>query len=142
MKTLPRLLFIASIMTVNNAAGNGEAALKIIVSANVRASAVSSDEVKRIFLIMKTSLSDGSHIEPVLEREGATYQAFLKEYIGKTDSALTIYYRSLVFTGKASMPRTLKSDAEVVAYVAKSKHAIGFVGANADTSGVKILEVK
>jgi hypothetical protein len=59
----------------------------------------------------------------------------MKEYLGKTDSALQTYYCSLVFTGKASMPRMLGADAEVVAYVAKTKGAIGYVSAAAGTAG-------
>ena len=86
--------------------------------------------------------SDGSHVEPALKRAGPTHEAFVKEYLGKTDAALQTYYRSLVFTGKASMPKTLGADAEVVAYVAKTKGAIGYVSAGASTAGVKTLEVK
>jgi ABC-type phosphate transport system substrate-binding protein len=66
----------------------------------------------------------------------------VKEYLGKTDTALQTYYRSLVFTGKASMPKMLGSDAEVAAFVAKTKGAIGYVSASAGASGVKTLEVK
>jgi ABC-type phosphate transport system substrate-binding protein len=116
--------------------------LKVIANASVSASSVSADELKGVFLATKTSLSDGSHVEPVLEKGGPTHEAFLKEYLGKTDAALQTYYRSLVFTGKASMPKTLGVDAEVVAYVAKTKGAIGYVGAGATTAGVKTLEVK
>jgi ABC-type phosphate transport system substrate-binding protein len=36
----------------------------------------------------------------------------------------------------------LAADAEVVAYVAKTKGAIGYVGGGASTAGVKTLEVK
>jgi ABC-type phosphate transport system substrate-binding protein len=116
--------------------------LKVIANPSVGASSVSADELKSVFLITKTSLSDGSHVEPVLEKGGAVHEAFVKEYLGKSDSALQTYYRSLVFTGKASMPKTLGADAEVVAYVAKTKGAIGYVGAGASTAGVKTLEVK
>jgi hypothetical protein len=66
----------------------------------------------------------------------------VKEYLGKTDSALQTYYRSLVFTGKASMPKMLGTDADVVGYVAKTKGAVGYVDSAADTTGVKTLEVK
>ncbi|MEP6963666.1 MAG: phosphate ABC transporter substrate-binding protein [Acidobacteriota bacterium] len=116
--------------------------IRVIANPSVGATTVSVDELKGVFLATKTSLRDGSHVEPVLERGGATHEAFVKEYLGKTDSALQIYYRSLVFTGKASMPKTLRADAEVVAYVSKTKGAIGYVGAGARTSGVKILELK
>ena len=81
-------------------------------------------------------------MEPVLEKDGPTHEAFLKEFVGKSDSALETYYRSLVFTGKASMPKTTASDADMVAYVAKTKGAIGYVSGAANTAGVKTLEVK
>ena len=95
--------------------------LKVIANSSVGASSVSADELKGVFLATKTSLSDGSHVEPVLLKGGATHEAFLKEYVGKTDSAFETYYRSLVFTGKASMPKALASDGDMVAYVAKTK---------------------
>ncbi|MGA2118808.1 MAG: hypothetical protein ABSH56_29155 [Bryobacteraceae bacterium] len=116
--------------------------LKVIANSSVGASSVSADDLKGVFLATKTSLSDGSHVEPVLLKGGPTHEAFLKEYVGKTDAAFETYYRSLVFTGKASMPKALASDGDVVAYVAKTKGAIGYVGAGAATAGVKTLEVK
>jgi ABC-type phosphate transport system substrate-binding protein len=129
----------ACAISVSNLAA---ADLKVIANPSVRVSAVSVDELKNVFLITKTSLSDGSHVEPILEKGGPTHEAFIKEYLGKSDAALQTYYRSLVFTGKASMPKTLAADAEVVAYVAKTKGAVGYVGAGASTAGVKTLEVR
>ncbi len=116
--------------------------LKVIANSSVGATSVSADELKGVFLATKTSLSDGSHVEPVLLKGGPTHEAFLKEYVGKSDSAFETYYRSLVFTGKASRPKALASDGEMVAYVAKTKGAIGYVSAGAATAGVKTLEVK
>jgi ABC-type phosphate transport system substrate-binding protein len=116
--------------------------IKIIANPSVGTSSVSSDELKAVFLATKSSLSDGSHVEPVLEKDGPAHEAFLKEFVGKTDSAFETYFRSLVFTGKASMPKTTASDADMVAYVAKTKGAIGYVSASASTAGVKTLEVK
>ena len=116
--------------------------IKIIANPSVGVSSVSADELKGVFLATKTSFSDGSHAEPVLEKGGPTHEAFVKEYLGKTDSALQTYYRSLVFTGKASMPKSLGTDAEVVGYVTKTKGAVGYVSMGAATPGVKTLEVK
>jgi ABC-type phosphate transport system substrate-binding protein len=134
------LILCALILCATAGAYAGE--VKVIANASVSAGSISSDELKRIFLITKASFEDGSHAEPVLEKGGATHEAFVKEYLGKTDAALQTYYRSLVFTGKASMPKTFGSDAEVAAYVAKTKGAIGYVGASASAAGVKTLEVK
>jgi hypothetical protein len=116
--------------------------IKIIANPSVGASDISSDELKRVFLITKSSLSDGSHVEPVLEKGGGAHEAFLKEYLGKTDAALNTYYRSLVFTGKGAMPKTFATDAEVISYVAKTKGAVGYIAAGTQAAGVKQLEVK
>jgi len=124
------------------AAGAQASDIKVISNPGIGASSVSAEEVKGIFLASKTSLSDGSRVEPVLEKGGPAHEAFVKVYLGKTDAALQAYYRSLVFTGKGSMPKMLAGDADVVAYVAKTKGAIGYVSAGANTDGVKILEVK
>jgi ABC-type phosphate transport system substrate-binding protein len=141
MKILYHVL-IAATMSGCILAVASAADIKVIANSSVGASSLSADELKGVFLATKTSLGDGSHVEPVLEKGGATHEAFVKEYLGKTDAALQTYYRSLVFTGKASMPKTLGADPEVVAYVAKTKGAIGHVGAGASTAGVKTLEVK
>ncbi len=115
--------------------------VKVIANNSVSANAVSSGDLQAVFLLDKDSLG-GSHVEPVLEKGGAAHEAFLKSYLGKNDSALQAFYRSLVFTGKASMPKSLANDAEVVSYVAKTKGAIGYVNSSTAAEGVKTLEVK
>src|SRR5438132_11619812 len=115
--------------------------IKVIANPSVKATQVSTDDLKRIFLATNTSL-EGAHVEPVFEKGGASHEAFLKQYLGKTDAALNTYYRSLVFTGKAFMPKMLGSDADVAAYVAKTKGAIGYVSADASAPGAKAIAVR
>ena len=117
------------------------AEVKVIANNSITASSVSSGDLQAVFLLDKDSLA-GSHVEPVLEKSGPAHEAFLKSYLGKNDAALQAFYRSLVFTGKGSMPKVLASDADIVAYVAKTKGAIGYVSAGTATEGVKTLEVK
>ena len=84
----------------------------------------------------------GGHVVPVLAKSGAAHEAFLRDCLGKSDAALSTYYRSLVFTGKGAMPKAFASDAELVEYVAKTKGAVGYVSAGTAASGVKTLELK
>jgi len=115
--------------------------IRIIANRSVRAEAVSASEIKSIFLEERNTLRDGTHVEPVLSKGGPAHAAFLKEYIGQNDDALQNYYRSLVFTGKGSMLKILRSDEEVVAYVERTRGAIGYVGSTARMEGVKTLAV-
>jgi TonB family protein len=115
--------------------------IKVIANSNVKSEEISERDLKSIFLEETRWFGDGFHAEPVIERDGPVHEAFLREYIGKSADDLASFYRALVFTGRGSMPRELASDAEVVAYIARTKGAIGYVGSDANTYGVKTLSV-
>jgi hypothetical protein len=117
------------------------AEFKLIANSSVDAASVSLEDVKSVYLETKMALGSG-HVTPVLAKSGAAHEAFLKECLGKSEAALSTYYRSLVFTGKGAMPKALGSDAEVVEFVAKTKGAIGYVGAAAGAGSAKVLEIK
>jgi TonB family protein len=139
MKSLTTLLVVATLLLCSGYALAGD--IKIIANSNVNATQVSADELKRVFLLETNDLRNGAHVEPVLRKGGAAHQAFLKDVLDINDEALQLYYRTQVFTGRGSMPRALGSDAECVAYIAKTKGAIGYVSIEAVTAGVKTLEV-
>jgi TonB family protein len=140
MKTLRQvlpLILLAGLACSREAAGE----VKLIANPSVRADSASPQEIRKIFLEQTNTLGDGSHVEPVLETEGPIHAEFLREYLERTDDDLQNYYRALVFTGRGSMPKALGSDAAVVAYVARTRGAIGYVDAGSATEGVKTLTV-
>jgi hypothetical protein len=139
---MKRATFVAVLAVLGLAAASPASAsdFKVVANPSVKASAISADDLKGVFLATKTSL-DGAQVEPVLAKAGSAHEAILKD-LGKTDSALSTYYRSLVFTGKGSMPKICSSDAEVIDYVSKTKGAIGYVSAGANAAGTKTLDVK
>lgn len=139
----PRILLFAAAAAVILGSLSAEARdVKVIANTSVAATAVSADELRSVYLEQTSSLVDGSHVQPVLIKGGPAHEAFLKDVIDKTDSALQTYYRSLVFTGKGTIPKILESDSAVVAYVAKTKGAIGYVSVDTAVAGVKTLQVK
>src|SRR5260370_16820116 len=107
--TFLKSLLVTVVICVVSAYAARDVDLKVIANPSVSVSSVSADELKNVFLATKTSLS-GSHVEPVLEKAGPTHEAFLKQYLGKTDAALNTYYTTLVFTPKPFMPKVLASD--------------------------------
>jgi len=44
-----------------------------------------------------------------------------------SEDDLQAYYSTLVFTGRGFTPKALESDAEVVAYVARTRGTVGYV---------------
>ena len=133
--------FLVAALTFGVCAVNA-ADFKVIGNPGIKLTEISANDLKDIFLATKSSLSDGTHVEPVWEKSGPTHEAFLKEYVGKSDAAVGTYFRSLVFTGKASMPKSVATDADVVAYVAKTKGAIGYVASGTSIGDAKVMEIK
>ena len=136
-----RLLPLVAIVVIFAPVRVIAADIKVIANGSVKADVISANEVKSVFLEEYNSLRDGTHVEPVLEKDGPVHEAFLHEYLGGTDDDLQNYYRALVFSGRGSMPKQLGSDAEVVAYVARTKGAIGYVSAEAIGEDVKTLTI-
>ncbi len=114
--------------------------VKIIANPNVKADTISVRELQGIFLGERTSL-EGVHVEPVFEKDGPVHETFLRQYLGRSSDDLQRYYLALQFSGRGTMPTTVASDAEVVAYVAGTRGAIGYVSAGTNAEGVKTLTV-
>lgn len=115
--------------------------VKVIANPSVRADWVSSEELRGVFLLQRKTLKDGSSVVPVLEKRGIAHEIFLKQYLDREGNELQTYYQGLVFTGKGLMPKQLDSDTQVLAFVAQTRGAIGYVDGDFSTQGVKVLEV-
>jgi len=121
-----------------------QAKAQVIVIANpsVKATEISKSDLRDVFNGAATSLKDGSRVVPILLKAGATNEEFLQAYIGKSDTAYRAGWCSLVFSGQASMPKSLDTDAAVVEFVAHSNGAIGYISKASPHEGVKVLTVK
>jgi len=121
-----------------------QAKAQVIVIANpsVKASEVSKNDLKEVFTGGSTALPGGGNVVPILLKAGTVHEEFLQAYIGKNDTAYRAGWRSLVFSGQATMPKSLEGDAAVVEFVAHNNGAIGYIGKASPHEGVKVLSVK
>jgi hypothetical protein len=121
-----------------------QAKAQVIVIANpsVKTSEVSKNDLKDVFTGVSTALPGGGSVVPILMKAGTVHEEFLQAYIGKNDTAYRAGWRSLVFSGQASMPKSVDGDAAVVEFVAHNSGAIGYVGKGTPHEGVKVLAVK
>jgi ABC-type phosphate transport system substrate-binding protein len=123
-------------------AHQAQAQVIVIANPSVKASDVSKNDLKDVFTGAATSLKDGGNVMPILLKGGAVNEEFVQVYIGKSDAAYRAGWRSLVFSGQASMPKSLDGDAAVVEFVAHNAGAIGYIGKASPHEGVKVLAVK
>jgi len=123
-------------------AGRVQAQVLVIANPGVKAVDVSKGDLRDVFTGASSSLKDGSHVTPVLLKQGAAHDEFLSMYLGKNDTAFRASWRSLVFSGQASMLKSLESEAAVVEYVAHNPGAIAYIGKGTTHEGVKVLAVR
>ena len=138
-KLLFVLLFLASASLLGTRAS---AQVIVIVNPSVQATDVSKSDLRDVFTGGASSLKNGAHVNPVLLKGGPADDEFLSAYIGKNDTAFKAGWRSLVFSGQASMPKTLDSEAAMVEYVAHNTGAIGYISKSTPHEGVKVLAVR
>ena len=113
----------------------------VIVNPNLAGAEISETDMRGIFLGAITRIGDRS-IQPVVARSGAAHKQFVADRLGKTESGLQNYFRTLVFTGKGSPPKSFATAVEIIDYVANTEGAIGYVSLDADLTGVVLLEPK
>jgi ABC-type phosphate transport system substrate-binding protein len=123
-------------------AAQAQAQVIVIANPGVKAKEVSKNDLRDIFTGASTTLPDGTRVVPILLKAGTAHEEFLKAYIGKSDSAYRAGWRSLVFSGQASMPKSLDPDSVVVEFVAHNAGAIGYISKATPHEGVKVLAVK
>jgi ABC-type phosphate transport system substrate-binding protein len=140
MKKLISVFLFAMAMAV--LANCVEAQVIVIANPGVKAAEVSKGDLRDLFTGATSDLKGAGHVTPVLLKAGAVNDEFLSAYVGKTDSVFKAGWRSLVFSGQASMPKSLDSEAAVVDYVAHNAGAIGYIGKATGHDGVKVLEVR
>jgi ABC-type phosphate transport system substrate-binding protein len=114
----------------------------VIANPSVRVASVSKSELADVFTGAASSLKDGSRVTPVVLKTGATQAAFLNEFVRKSDNAFRAGWRSLVFSGQGTMPKSFDTESALVEYVAATPGAIGYVSESTPRNRVRALAVK
>lgn len=138
-KLLYVFLFVAALGVF---ASRAQAQATVIANPSVKSAEVAKSDLREVFTGAASSFKDGSHVTPVLLKSGAVNDEFLSAFIGKSDATFKAGWRSLVFSGQASMPKTLDSEAAMVEYVAHTPGAVGYISKGTSHEGVKVLSVR
>jgi ABC-type phosphate transport system substrate-binding protein len=118
----------------------------VIVGASNPASAIKRQDLARFFLKKTGRWSDGRGVVPVDQSAGSPVRgAFTKavlaiEGMGQI-SAVQSFWLQQVYSGRNTPPAVKATDAEILAFVAATPGAIGYVGAVPADGGVKVLTV-
>ncbi|MCO4783345.1 MAG: hypothetical protein KC646_13550 [Candidatus Cloacimonetes bacterium] len=136
MNNILKVFLLLSVFVGSNFAG-----AVIIVHKNFPADSISASDLKKIYANKMGQWAHGGTIIRTLLKKGKAHKDFCKR-VKKSNSKLKRFWKKQVFTGKGSAPKTFKSDANMIAFIASNEKALGYVDEATDVSGVKVLTIK
>ena len=101
-----------------------------------RRSSITKAKAADLFLKRVTRWDNGRAVTPVdLSEKNPARGAFSKELLGKEVAWVKSYWQKMIFSGRATPPVELSSDAEVLEFVRNNADAIGYVAEGATLPG-------
>lgn len=137
-------LFIAFSVTTTSivkAEDEDKLKVKLIVNNSVADESISMSDIKKIMLGTSKKWKNGDKIYIAILKEGPVHEAFTTTFTGKTESQFKSSWKKLAMTGQGVEPKAFKTEAELMAYVAKTKGAVGYVVPDSELKDVKELKV-
>lgn len=137
------LLFLA-LLVAGVAQVAEEADFKVVVNASNPTDSVTRKELSGLFLKKKETWPDGQTVTAVdLKPDSPVRIEFTSAIHQKKTSAIKSYWQRQIFQGKAVPPMERSTDADVLAFVARTPGGIGYVSSAASLgSNVKELVVE
>jgi ABC-type phosphate transport system substrate-binding protein len=146
MKRFISIGVVALFLLITTAASDawaGKADFVVITHPSNTVSAISQENLSRIFLKKITRWQDGTHATAVDQVRGAAArESFSKAVHNRSVEAIYSYWQNMIFSGRDTPPVELASDADVVAYVLGNPGSVGYVTRGALLHGAKELEVR
>ncbi len=121
-----------------------EAASDVVIIANkaVASDSISGDALKMIYTGKTVTWESGGKVVLATLKKGETHEVFLKAHVKKTPQQFSAYWKKLVFTGKGKQPKSFKTEDELIAFVAKTDGAIGYLSESTSSGDVKVISVQ
>lgn len=103
--------------------------------------ALTTSELKRIFLGKVKKWSDGSPVILVFNPQTDIHTAFTRQILHKSSAQLNTYWRKRLYSGQGMMPYMAKTAEEIVAYLDTHKNAISYLPKTDLTDSLKVIKV-
>lgn len=116
---------------------------KVIVNSANPTTSLSTKDLSRLLLKKVTRWNENGFSEPVapidLDSKSPVREAFSKEVHGRSAASIESFWNRQIFSGENVPPPEAMSDAEVIEHVRRTPGAIGYVSADTNVSGVKVV---
>ncbi len=122
-------------------AGQVFADVAVVANNGISVDSITAGEAKKIWLGKSKSLGGTKLKTADLPVGNVSRDHFYSTVVKKSGKKLKAYWAKIVFSGKGTPPKLLESDADVIAWVAKTPGGLGYVNSDATSDSVKVLLV-
>jgi len=139
-KIMTLVVCLAALLWAKPAQAQG---YRVVVNAANPTSALSKDDLARVYLKKQTTWKSGGAVAVVDQSPKAAVRAqFSMQVLGRDVPTMKNYWQQSLFSGRGVPPIEQASDEQVLSFVASNHGAIGYVSANAQLpAGVKVVEI-
>lgn len=138
-KSLLSILSAAALLLISAQAL--AAAPAIVANPDTKLEKLSKEDAKNILLGTKTSTDGGVQLRLAVLKGSPSHAAAVQAFTGRTADQFDKYWKKQVFSGKSIAPDAFESDAELIAFVAKTPGAIGYIDDATPVAGVQVVPV-
>jgi ABC-type phosphate transport system substrate-binding protein len=137
-----RLALVALLSATVSATAQAQGVTVIVNSSNT-VSQLSKAQLSDLFLRNVSKWANNQAVVPVDQsRSNKVRETFSQEVHGRSASTIDTYWQTQIFSGKNVPPVVKATDADVVAFVASTPNAIGYVSSgsplNATVKAVRV----
>lgn len=135
--------FLTALLVASGMLLSYHASAEVVIIANpsIGDNSIAANEIGKVFLGKIRKLASGSKIKPVTLKSGTPHDEFLSNYVHKTSSQFSAFWKKKIVDGTGIPPKSFSSEQDMVNYIKSHENAIGYVSTNVDTSGLKILTI-
>jgi ABC-type phosphate transport system substrate-binding protein len=137
----PAAVLLLLLLVSGRAAPAAAAGVVVIANPDLPTERIDTKALQRIYLGKLTRWENDEAVVPVMLESGPAHETFIRDYLDRSAHRFVTYWRQMVFTGKGTPPRSVDSEREMVAYVALTPGAVGYVSDATVLDGVKVLAV-
>ncbi len=113
----------------------------MVVNASNEVATISRHEVELIFLTRKRSWPSGESIAVVINENPKIYDSFSYTVMKRSSRQYLIFRKKMLFRGQGMPPPTVKTDRDVVEFVAAHPGGFGYISPAAVTPAVKVVSI-
>lgn len=114
----------------------------MVVHKDHQIDALSSTELRRIFLGKRKTWPDGTVVLPVLNPSDTVHADFSRNMLFKSPQQLSTYWRKNLYSGRSMMPYKAESVVDLTDYMNLHKNAISYLSTTELVDTLKPIRIE